>query len=357
MTLLFTHPSNPLASLRHAKRKGFVLRELLLLSVLPLLLVALLLPAVQQAREAARRMQCSNNLKLLGLSLQMYHDTWNVIPPGCFRVYPQDNAALNDAIAQGNFGWSTALLPFSERQRLYDQITFPSYRLAESMDNPDNLRAMQQPISEYLCPSAGGWRLNTGRPFSGLKGAENQPLAMSNYVAANGSGELRREGAPVLGGANGMFFMNGRRGFSSINDGVSNTIAFGERAWSRRLGWRGKEIECRAAAAFGTRGVRQNSQHGLADAMACGKYRLNFTAVLWKTGSGQEFARRAFSSNHDRGANFAFGDGSVRFIREDLDADMDPVLQRLRTEDLVDSVWERLLSANDGQAAIPYEDY
>lgn len=342
------------------QRAGFVLREILFLFAVALLPIVLLLPAIQAAREAARRMQCANNLKLIGLALQTYNDIWNKLPAGSTYTYPLDSAQINAAISEGNFGWGTAILPQMERQGLYQKIasdssTFRQLDLARSIDVPDNLLAMQRPLGEFRCPSDQGPHVNVARPLAGLRNASPQPLALSNYVAANGSGELRRDEMQPAKVPNGVFFVNSWLRYGDVADGASNTIAVGERAWSRGGSWGRPAVEYRAGVVFGTRGVRQNSQHGLADAMGCGKYRMNFTAVDASSGKGQEYARRAFSSTHPGGAQFAFVDGSVRFLVETIDGDMDPTLQTLKSESDVNSVWEKLLSRNDGKEVGEYE--
>jgi prepilin-type processing-associated H-X9-DG protein len=332
-----------------ASRRGFVLHELVLLFMIPLVLIGLMLPSVQAARESARRMYCSNNLKQISIGLMNYHDSWTGLPPGCASPLAGDRAHLNDPISEGNFGWGTAVLPQLEWGGLYERITFLQNDLSASLDQPGNLEAMQTaPLREFRCPTAGELTINAARPFSGARSIRNQPLALSNYVASNGSGELRRDGLFAGGEANGLFFVGGKMNFNSVPDGLSHTIAIGERAWKREGGYWHPDVEYRAAVVFGTRGVRQNSQHGLADSLACGKYRLNFSAVDATTGAGQQFARRAFSSNHPHGANFVMADGSVHFFPDDIDADMDPLTQTVRTEGTADSIWERLLHASDG---------
>jgi hypothetical protein len=213
-----------------------------------------------------------------------------------------------------------------------------------ALENAETRKILQVPHAVYRCPAdVTSPLLNIGRSFV-LSSGEDAPLALASYVAANGSQDLTASGRD--GAANGMFCAGDGLTLARVRDGLSNTVMLGERAWSRKnWNW----YHGRAAVAFGARSVRERSYYGLADTMATGRYRLNFEAVAQPDGLGQSYIRRGFSSNHAGGALFAFGDGSVRFISESMDNDMDPKTQHTRT-DRVDSNWERLLSRNDGEA-------
>ncbi len=128
-------------------RRAFTLVELLVVIAIIGILIALLLPAVQAAREAARRSQCSNNLKQIGLGLHNYHDTHLVFPPG---YVDEDNRT---GVADGH-GWivTAFLLPFVEQGSLYDQLNTTNRM---DLTNPTTLRLARTVISgTYLCPSS-----------------------------------------------------------------------------------------------------------------------------------------------------------------------------------------------------------
>ncbi|MBC8355828.1 MAG: DUF1559 domain-containing protein [Planctomycetes bacterium] len=141
-------------------------------------LVALLLPAVQAAREAARRMQCSNNLKQVAIAMHNYHDTYNSLPP----AYTVD--------ADGNklHSWRTLLLPFIEQAALYDQID-----LDKPWDAPENLHLTEIVIPTYTCPSD-----------------PDMTMPYTNYMVIVGQGAIFDGDKPCA--------------FSDVADGTSNTI-------------------------------------------------------------------------------------------------------------------------------------
>ena len=128
-------------------RRGFTLVELLVVIAIIGILVALLLPAVQQAREAARRSQCLNNLKQIGLGLLMYHDQQGHFPAGSPRCCGRAGEL-----------WTTSIFPFTENQSLHDSLNF-SVRFDDRSTNPNgptNLDLIQQPVDTFICPSGPG---------------------------------------------------------------------------------------------------------------------------------------------------------------------------------------------------------
>src|SRR5262249_16196808 len=181
------------------------------------ILVALLLPAVQQVREGARRAQCQNNLKQLGLGLHSYLASHRVFPPG--YVSDIDPAApLEDSDLGSGWGWSSMLLGAVEGSTLFNAINF---RL--NLDHPCNLTARTRPLHLFLCPSS----MNLGRwSVTDLGGNVLCELSTSNYVGVFGVGEI---GDLPDHGA-GMFFRNSKIAERDITDGTSNTFAVGERS-------------------------------------------------------------------------------------------------------------------------------
>ncbi len=112
-------------------RKGFTLIELLVVIAIIAMLIALLLPAIQRAREAARRMQCINNLKQIGLAMHNYESVFGTFPPGYIATLSSGNG--EPEFTGGGFGWGSMLLPYLDENRLYDTINFNTLRA----DYPD----------------------------------------------------------------------------------------------------------------------------------------------------------------------------------------------------------------------------
>lgn len=183
-------------------RRAFTLVELLVVIAIIGALIALLLPAVQMAREAARRTQCSNNLKQIGIALQNYHDTLRSLPPGRLRMMEEFKGRCFSAYAH--------LLPFLEASTLYRQIDFN-----QSPEDPANAAAMNQTIPYFLCPSDGKKKLQ------GDSAVHNYPLSTGTTYPLS-----RRNpgGVPVTG----IFYENSPTRFAEITDGLSQTVCVGE---------------------------------------------------------------------------------------------------------------------------------
>lgn len=210
------------ASSRSAK--GFSLVELLVVIAIIGILVSLLLPAVQAAREAARRMQCMNNLKQLGLAMHNYAATIGSFPPGrVVNLSPTDDltASANGNATTGNgecFSAYAFLLPQLEQTAIYDQINFDS--------GPDtaanNFMSIQQP-PVFLCPSDSGVRsLAQGVGFAGV----------TNYVLSTGSTKSVSTKNPNQVPVNGIYFENSRVRFADVTDGTSQTVCISEQILS-----------------------------------------------------------------------------------------------------------------------------
>ncbi len=156
-------------------RSGFTLVELLVVIAIIGILIALLLPAVQAAREAARRSQCTNNLKQLGLALHNYHDANTKLPPGWLQKY------VGTALSSTGWGWGSFVLPFVEQQSLFDIIQPGQGSLWAATAEVAKLAAMQQELKAYRCPSDIQTVTNSGRLING------QALTVSNYIGNNSS--------------------------------------------------------------------------------------------------------------------------------------------------------------------------
>lgn len=222
-------------------RRGFTLVELLVVIAIIGVLVALLLPAVQAAREAARRTQCSNNLKQIGIALHNYHDTYNIFPPGA--VTPGPCCSTPSAGT-----WTLFILPFLEQKPLYDRYDFNTWN--DQSRNAANTFVVQDNILKaYICPTDINTN-RTDRPESGLgsglqyapgsyrvvSGASDGDNWMDSnennaYVSRN-RGALYthtgwHNGVPSSGVPNAIHPFKGET-FAGILDGTSNQLLVGE---------------------------------------------------------------------------------------------------------------------------------
>src|SRR5262245_13027393 len=159
-------------------RFGFTLVELLVVIAIIGVLVALLLPAVQPAREAARRMQCVNNLKQIGLAIHSYHDTFNRFPSGFLFQAPAMANRADRANRAPGFSWHTLILPQLEQANLYNQLNFQL-----GMWQQPNRTVIATPLKVAVCPSAN----NSAKNFrvgvsSDPNGFEDPGIAVTNYV-------------------------------------------------------------------------------------------------------------------------------------------------------------------------------
>lgn len=336
-------------------RRGFTLIELLVVIAIIAILVALLLPAVQQAREAARRSQCKNNMKQIGLALHNYHDVHAVFP-GAMYYNPGGTEGID-----GSWGWGAMILPFMDQAALFDTLKVGTNKLEDSVGDPTLLAEMQKPLAAYRCPSDTAPDLNNERNLpDGAGGNANctsgcQPVATSNYVGVNGTGVLDRTNANglMVWASNQVSNSIVKRRARDVTDGLSNTLAIGERAWAFKTP-SGVNRRHLAAVIFGANGNSEGNQHrqGLVYVAAAGRYGINYTATN---------ASYGYSSRHIGGAHFLLADGAVRFISENIDHDVDsgtdangrnpwhPAYIRK-----IDSTWEYLLAVDDDNVINDY---
>ena len=193
------------------RRRAFTLIELLVVIAIIAVLISLLLPAVQSAREAARRAQCVNNLKQIGLAMHNYHSSNGSFPMAVTRAY-SDVGVQTD---WGTFGALGLMLPYLEQGPLYTSINF-SWNLWQGRGNIVNLTAWQSRVSAFECPS------------DGLVGQQNT----NNYFGSVGTTVGFRSNAE----STGIFSFSRTHGIESITDGTSNTIAYAEALVSTTAG-------------------------------------------------------------------------------------------------------------------------
>ncbi|MBI2478685.1 MAG: DUF1559 domain-containing protein [Planctomycetia bacterium] len=315
------------------------------------ILVALLLPAVQAAREAARRMQCSNNLKQLGLALHNYHDTYKVMPPA-FLYKRQGDTKTGAIIAPGAatdtpsaWAWGALVLPFIEQDPLAQRLNVGNTPLAVAVATPATAALLVQPVPAFRCPSDVGPTVNT----AAFRVIDTVPTrtATSNYVGVNSSWRIMQTGGNLA--ERGLFIADEGRNFRDILDGTSNVLAVGERRWQiKRTGPASTAIyTIGAGLVFGV-GRRNNNSDSLGSVIGSGAAKINKSQT---TNLG--LVRRAFSSQHPGGAMFCVADGSVRFLAETIPGDFNPNGTNQNTAPNTrapNSPWEYLLAIGDGNA-------
>ena len=262
-----------------SNRIGFTLIELLVVIAIIAILIALLLPAVQQAREAARRTQCKNNLAQIALAAMNYEQAHEVLPPGTVN---QTGPIKSDKKGY-HMSWTVMLLPNLDMGPLYRHVDFAKdvYAQEEAFLNAR--------VATFVCTS---------------DGRTNREAPRSNYAGCHNGTETS-----IDADNDGVFFLNSAVSFAAIPDGSTNTIFFGEKIQTAAdIGWYS-----------GTRATLRNT-----DMKPNEMFRLNQAKPInWGTTVPSHLVDISkvggFSSHHTGGCHFSLGDGSVRFISENID--------------------------------------
>ena len=272
-----------------SRPRAFTLLELLMVVGIIAVLIALLLPAIQSAREQARRAQCINNLLQMGIAMGNYASTHSVLPPGVVN----DKGPIVSQPVGYHHGWTVQILSFIDQDNVYRR-----FALEESIYAPSNETARSVVISTFMCPSSSrAWSGNGSISYAGCHHDVEAPIAADNH---------------------GVLYLNSHVRFDDITDGLAQTILLGELKSNEPaiLSW-----------ASGTRatlrntGADLNSENPLTALFAgiaeFSKEEKHAATARMIAGGAIPFDFvGGFSSSHPGGANFAFGDGSVRFIKQ-----------------------------------------
>ncbi len=312
--------------------RGFTLVELLVVIAIIGVLVGLLLPAVQAAREAARRMQCSNNLKQMGLALHNYHSTYNKFPAGGFGTH---------ANLDTGFSWMISILPYCEQTNIYDRLTFAGPGVgwvgpvnSVGWRNGQIINNVKLPY--LICPSGTVPEFNTfGGP--GITVMRPQYVGISGAADGNGFTNLpgRVKGCCTQSGtATGVISSGGlltpvrSRSISDCSDGTSNTIMVGE------ISSYGRDQVGTLLAINGFLGFQAGSLSNVAVEdwpVASGLFHrvLNLTTVQYPPNSNRSIANPGVNPNmgsnnpllseHSGGTQAVRADGSVHFMSQNID--------------------------------------
>jgi prepilin-type N-terminal cleavage/methylation domain-containing protein/prepilin-type processing-associated H-X9-DG protein len=275
-------------SSRPTGRPAFTLIEVVVVVGIIGVMISLLLPAIQSSREQARRVSCQNNLLQLGTALASYASSYGVLPPGVVN----DKGPITGKAGGYRFGWAVQILPFLQEDAIHRQFDF-----RHGVDAPANSTARLHGIRTFVCPSNN----STG------------PMA---YAACHHDVE-----ALIDAGNHGVFYLNSRIRYDDITDGPAFTIFLGDSGGSGMPGgWAVGDMSTLRNTGTPVNGgpvvplpggyavYRYDSEEQkAAEAAAEEEFRLNARVG-------------GFSSSHRAGANFLFGDGSVRFLNDSTDA-------------------------------------
>lgn len=291
-----------------APRRAFTLIELLVVIAIIAILIALLLPAVQQAREAARRTQCRNSLKQIGLALANYESTFSTLPIGMQSGFTRPN-------------WRLSLFPYIDQAPLFNQLNFSASFQGNALGTGNTVLSNFS-IPMYKCPSS-------PLPSNPTDMNNSQGCMVPDYVGIMGAtpdpaGRTTLGSASNYGGtymANGMLLGNQITRYRDCTDGLSNTMIVGEQSGSVGTtdirsryygGWTGMTFA----------GQISNTIPNGADSWSTGCTAVRYAINSKTTASGSDNpydANTIINSYHTGGIHGALGDGTVRFISENID--------------------------------------
>lgn len=332
---------------KHNLRKGFTLIEMLVAIAIVGILIALLLPAVQSARETARRAHCQNNMKQIGLALANYVEVSHFYPQGRTQSHDERFLRMKDLSCSGTAGRSflVAILPWIEQKATFDSL---NHRL--SIVGPEHSTIRSHVVAAYACPSdslAGRKRpMNISRrlpDYSMLDGADSESV-LTSYAGCHSRGYAIALPSPVTGckppnaieirNSNGSITDLSNVSLASVTDGLSYTMVVAEKS-----------------ATVLSR-IRLEATDPLTADMYIGQWTIGTiddTLYLPTRGPngfrvphlvGPHGLSWAVSSQHPGGANVLMGDGSVRFVKETIESSFMPPY----------GIWQKLATRNGGEA-------
>ncbi len=311
------------------KRRGFTLVELLVVIAIIGILVALLLPAIQAAREAARRTQCSNHLKQIGVAIHNYVDTFKNLPMGFTNDYGlaqnylgQNYAHHGDGVTPmryyASWTWSAYVAPFMELSAQHQTLNVTGTWAAQSLLSAESQQVIAAPVPTLRCPSDTGKDPHNGGEYRPANSAGTRLYAAS----ANYAGVCDDDSANVDNRQNncsGVLFVDSDVKLRDVVDGTSAVLMVGERCRYRFHMRCSETQDCGAAIVFVTGASNQLAHDNRSNAAAVGSAArgINWDSTdvcgnLWN-------AKTSFHSQHPGGAQFVLVDASTHFISENVD--------------------------------------
>jgi prepilin-type N-terminal cleavage/methylation domain-containing protein len=293
--------------------RAFTLVELLVVIAIIGTLVSLLLPAVQSARESARRMQCQNNLKQFGLALLQYHDSYQAMPPAYWTHF-QRFGPNSSTFGTPGWGWGALLLPRLEQKGIYDAMDIEgSTQLDGSTKTP-----AQTHLKVFRCPSDSGAKQNGNRLSYGT----------SNYVAVFGSlYDQANIGGSVVAGSmvkagTGMFSANSCIRLAEVTDGTSNTVTIAEMSYgpTGMKDTNSGQNRVYNGAIWAGVPIENGSGSDVSNMLSLCGFSAGSNVRFRKPNTGA--SSNAISSAHPNGSQYSICDGSVKFIATNADGKM-----------------------------------
>ena len=287
---------------RHSKRdavcgpaqRGFTLVELLVVIAIIAILVVMLLPAVQAAREAARRIQCANNLRQIGLALHNYENAYSIFPPGNTHFYVTGRAHPWTA----GWAWSAVILPYAEEGPSHDTFDFD-----KGYSQPENRDVIKVIFNIYVCPSSPetifvdccgghpGLEDASSTNYGGIGTHRNNVDYAGSFGATQFSDPDDSIETGILHHGSSAYRVR------DIKDGLSKTLMVGELVYNLNDPWRDLYGPGYVSHIWASGNVLTTG-HGIND---------EYT-----------YKKSSIRSEHPGGAQFTFGDGHVRFIKDDI---------------------------------------
>jgi len=320
------------------RKRAFTLVELLVVIAIIGILVALLLPAIQAAREAARRTQCGNNLKQIGVALHNYNDTFKTLPMGftndygwaqnylgqnyAHHVAPPPAAVVTATRWYASWSWSAYVAPFMELSAQHQTLDVNGKWAAQSLLSAEPRQVISTPVPAFRCPSDTGKDPHNGGEYRPADSAGTRlTAATANYVGVCDDNSANIDNRQ--GNCSGVLYVDSDVKFRDVTDGTSAVLMVGERCRYRTHARCGVQQDCGGAIVFviATSNQLSHDNRGNAAAVGSAARGINWDSPVTTPGPCDNLwnAKSSFHSLHPGGAQFVLVDASTHFISQDVD--------------------------------------